>query len=132
MQGSLKCPYTLVVLASAWNTCFPHLRDLNVRQKSCPFCFQSWELGRRALGMVVQGSSVSIPPPAVPAFPTVLTGALQLLPVKILHRKSSAPSQDSEVTQNLSPLLPFPEIRLPACVCMRARAKFQPTGSFDT
>lgn len=82
--------------------------------------------------MVVQVSFVSVPPPAAPAFPTALAGALWLLPMRIFHRKSSAPAQDSEVTQHLSPLLPFPEIRLHVCACLRARAKFQPKESFYT
>lgn len=69
------------------------------------------------LGMAVQDSSVSVPPAAVLAFSTALAGAVQLLPMGIPHRKSSAPAQDPEVMQ-ISPQ--FSHSQKSDCVCVFA------------
>lgn len=80
--------------------------------------------------MAVKGRFEDVPLSASLPSPTGLAGALQLLPVRIPHAKPSTPVQNSEVMHNLSPSLPFPEIRLWECVCTCAHAKFQPKESF--
>lgn len=119
MQGSPKCPYTLIVLAWAWNTCIPHLWDLNVRLTSCPFCFQSWELGRRVLGMVVQGSSVPIPPPAAPCLPHCPRRSSAASPCENTPQKILCSFTGFGGNAKSPPTSPLPRNQV-VCVCLHA------------